>query len=306
MILFILFIIILFVLFVLLKNYNETFEQIGYDLAMNPYPFMSYGGENIKLLNDYIHLCYGNNKMIKNLNKNIHKNIAKNQNIWSAKIDLESNDYALEYYFYIFAPWSDNYSIDEYWDLVKNTFEKTYVLKEKNIIDHNNLFAVSLDIPKNNIIENIDCYYHDINNLDENPNIYDTNKICFQQNNNILKYKNKYIWQYSNINNSFQENIHKFPNEIFILQKYKSITLAYKRNNKGVYYSGISLNDLLFLCEKLKKFMVSDSIKSLNKFINPLIKRFDTYKYLLFDIGYDFKIVNKKPVIIKIAFYSWL
>ena len=296
-------ILILVIVFFIIKFSAQEKINQGYDLAFNEYQYVSKGGENKILLEKYTNFCYQNNMKndVKGLTRNILKELGENQIIWGVKTDLDSGDSFLEYYFYISADWCLNMNIDQYYQKVKNVVKPYYNLNHNKIRDPSYLFCFSFDLTEQRKIDTLECYYHDLDNLSINENIFDTNKICVQQHLDRNEKKNIYIWKYDNHNPSFEQNIGFFPEELFIVRDYTSINICYKKNNvKAIYHSGVSIDDLLDLVDKLKKFMNTNQIENIEKFIQPIKKNYRQLEKMKFDVGYDFTNTIKK-----FAIYSW-
>lgn len=290
-------ILIILIFIKLIINYyycNKTKKDIGYNYVLQSYKLKyinSFTGNN--LFNEYLNSIYPQLKnKIEILNKDIINKIGKNQTVWGFQFNLINNNIGIEYYFYKYASWSNNKTYNDYWNNIDKIFKNNYNFDVKKPKIDFTPGLISVDIPTiNDNIQKVDVY-----NMTTDKGNY-----CLEANNKNITFKNsyKFFTNNKNINTYMKKN--EFPKESLLLNDWKfSICFAKKSNgNKCIYYSGITVDDLLLFSKKIKK-----NNKMIKKFIKPIEKNYDLIKNFLFDVGYDFT-YNKKLSINKICIYSW-
>lgn len=203
-----------------------------------------------------------------------------------------------EFYFY-------NYEKKDKLLTISNILNVTRKLLSCDISINENIayFMFSLDISDKtfhqNKIEGVHLYFHHLSV---------TGGYCYYLTNQDTRMENIYRTFYNpkaefkeilnEINNSmFNDLSQKIPQNILIkeLTPCKHICISHKEDRDGIYYSGIDIGQFLFF---LNRFDYPSAI------VSYVSKNKDKLNHLLFDIGFDYLIQNKKFLIVKSGYYG--
>lgn len=234
-----------------------------------------------------------NKQKFLNIILKLRKLLGKNQVVWGIKQINEKLIYEL-YFYQIYNPKLVS---------IKNIINE---LKEDfnifNFEEINNLNSVmfSFDFLENQFkINKLDIYFNRYigNNLHT--------KAFSIGENYATEFKNYYITynplELNEIKISILNSPYKITkeqlNEILIpeLMKCNKIYVGSKRNCNGIYYQGLNIEQFLFF---LKKINFNLNI------IEFIEKNKDKFNYLLFDVSFDYDIIENKLVILKSGFYG--
>ncbi len=228
---------------------------------------------------------------INELIKDLRNKIGLNQTVWGIK--NINGKVELELYFYRHL----QHSIMEF-DAILDILSK-YFLVERLTFDENLPFTMfSFDIAENMKIENANIYFSKYYEESFHSWSYklSAKKIEFENHYEVYTQPNYYQIPEKILSSPFV-NSETTISEILLpqLMNCSLIFLATKRNRNGIYYQGISINQFIIF---LRKFQYP---KELIKFVELYRNQLN---YILFDIGFDYSIIDNKLDFGKSGFYG--